>query len=138
MRTYARLSLVLPLLLALGGCDLGRRREVASVSPPPAAPSPATTPARMQFTATAYSQEGKTASGAQAREGIVAADPAVLPIGSRIRVDGAGQYSGEYVVKDTGRRIDGREIDLYMANDGEAQRFGKRQVTVEILHRGAR
>jgi peptidoglycan DL-endopeptidase CwlO len=135
MRRYTELWVALSVILALAGCELGRRREVASVPPPAAAPSPAATPARMQFTATAYTVGGETASGAQTREGVVAADPAVLPFGTRIRVDGAGQYSGEYVVKDSGRKIDGREIDLYIANDAEAKRFGKRQVSVEILHR---
>jgi 3D (Asp-Asp-Asp) domain-containing protein len=135
MRTHARLWVAASLVL-LGGCDLGHRREVASVPPPAAVPSPAATPARMQFTATAYTDEGKTASGAHTREGFCAADPGVLPFGTRIRVDGAGQYSGEYVVKDSGRKIDGREIDLYIANDAEAKRFGKRPVTVEVLHRG--
>jgi 3D (Asp-Asp-Asp) domain-containing protein len=133
---HVRLWSVVALLVALGGCDVGHRREVASVPRYQAAPSPGPTPARMRFTATAYSIEGKTASGAETREGIVAADPAVLPLGTRIRVKGAGQYSGEYVVKDTGREIDGREIDLYIADDGEAKRFGKRPVTVEVLHHG--
>jgi 3D (Asp-Asp-Asp) domain-containing protein len=90
----------------------------------------------MSFEATAYSLEGKTASGAPSREGIVAADPKVLPLGTRIRVHGAGRYDGEYVVKDTGRAIRGREIDLYLANDREAHRFGRKRVRVEILQRG--
>lgn len=136
MRIHAKLGAALTLLLALAGCGLGHRPEVASVQPYQAAPSPGPTPARMQFTATAYTIEGQTASGAQTRQGIVAADPAVLPFGTRIRVEGAGQYSGEYVVKDSGREIDGREIDLYIANDAEAKRFGKRPVTVEVLRRG--
>src|SRR5262245_63766066 len=73
------------------------------------------------FTATAYSVEGKTAAGTQTHEGVVAADPDVLPLGSRIRVHDAGQYSGEYVVRDTGRKIQGHELDIYLANDAEAK-----------------
>jgi 3D (Asp-Asp-Asp) domain-containing protein len=91
---------------------------------------------RMAFEATAYSQEGKTASGTPSRQGIVAADPKVLPFGTRIRVSDAGQYSGEYVVRDTGRTIKGREIDVYLANDGEAKRFGRKTVQVEVLSYG--
>jgi 3D (Asp-Asp-Asp) domain-containing protein len=103
---------------------------VASTPPPPP-------PAAKHevFEATAYSIEGKTASGAQTREGICAADPDVLPLGSRIRVHEAGAYSGEYVVSDTGRTIKGREIDIYLASDAEAKRFGRKQVRVEILGR---
>ena len=55
------------------------------------------------FTATAYSAEGQTASGAITREGrTVAADPSVLPAGTRIEVADAGAYSGSYIVQDTG------------------------------------
>jgi 3D (Asp-Asp-Asp) domain-containing protein len=90
-------------------------------------------PQQMAFEATAYSIEGKTADGTHAREGIVAADPKVLPLGTRIRMQGAGQYDGEYVVQDTGRAVKGREIDVYLANDGEAKRFGRKSVQVEVV-----
>lgn len=85
------------------------------------------------FDATAYSIEGKTASGKQAREGICAADPDVLPLGSRVRVHDAGEYSGECEIADTGRAIKGREIDIYLASDREAKQFGKKKVRVERL-----
>jgi 3D (Asp-Asp-Asp) domain-containing protein len=132
MRRARRTWTLLVIATALAGCGLGRR-EVAGVQP--AAPAPR--PARMQFTATAYTNEGTTSSGAHTRQGTCAADLAVLPLGSRIRVEGAGRYSGEYVVKDSGGKIDGREIDLYIADDAEAKRFGKRPVTVEVLRYGA-
>jgi 3D (Asp-Asp-Asp) domain-containing protein len=110
---------------------------------PPPAPAPAPPPElpkaevpATSFEATAYTIEGETASGAQTRKGIVAADPKVLPIGSRIRVHGAGQYDGEYTVTDTGREIKGSEIDIYIANDAEAKRFGRKKVSVEVLERG--
>ena len=136
MRCLRVTSTLAALLIGVAGCTLGRR-EVASM-PPQAAPAPAPSPLRMQFTATAYTISGKTASGAHARRGICAADLSVLPLGSRIRVEGAGRYSGVYVVKDSGHKIDGREIDLYIANDAQAKRFGKRPVTVEVLGSGDR
>lgn len=125
---------VLPAIVLAGASCHHRGPEVASI--PQAAPSPQPSPHRMQFTATAYTVPGKTASGSHTREGICAADPAVLPLGTRIRVSDAGQYSGEYVVKDSGRKIDGHEIDLYIANDAEAKRFGKKRVAIEVLHYG--
>jgi 3D (Asp-Asp-Asp) domain-containing protein len=88
------------------------------------------------FEATAYTLEGQTASGSPTRDGVVAADPRVLPFGTRIRVSGAGQYDGEYVVTDTGREIKGNEIDIYIRNNAEAKRFGRRQVQVEVLEKG--
>lgn len=88
----------------------------------------------MTFNATAYSVDGQTTSGKQTREGrTVAADSAVLPIGTKIQVDGAGPYSGVYVVHDTGRKINGREIDIFLENNAEAKRFGKKKVRVRIL-----
>jgi 3D (Asp-Asp-Asp) domain-containing protein len=90
----------------------------------------------LAFEATAYSQEGKTASGMRSHEGIVAADPKVLPLGTRIRVHDAGPYSRDYVVRDTGRTIKGREIDIYVDDDREAKRFGRKRVQVEVLAYG--
>jgi 3D (Asp-Asp-Asp) domain-containing protein len=122
--------------VVLGGCQLRPSKppiETAAVPPPAPPPAPAPAPALMDFTATAYSVEGETAKQTNARKGIVAADPKVLPLGTRIRVHDAGQYSGEYTVEDTGRAIDGREIDIYMPADAEAKRFGKKRVRVEVL-----
>src|SRR6185312_11055811 len=51
-----------------------------------------------KFLATAESVPGVTAKGTLTHEGIVAADPIVLPLGSLIRVTGAGPYSGIYTV----------------------------------------
>jgi 3D (Asp-Asp-Asp) domain-containing protein len=87
-----------------------------------------------RFAATAYSVDGETASGKQTREGrTVAADPRVLPVGTRIEVDGAGPYSGQYVVHDTGPKIKGREIDIFIDNRAEAKRFGRKMVRVRVL-----
>src|ERR1700682_4029048 len=82
-------------------------------------------PTTMIFIATAHSQKGLTASGTTSHVGTVAADPAVLPMGSRIHVTGARGYSGEYTVADTGALVKGRHIDIYMPTTAEAKRFGK-------------
>ena len=88
----------------------------------------------MTFTATAYSVEGETATGKPTVEGrTVAADPAVLPFGTRIEVEDAGPYSGTYVVHDAGRKISGREIDIFIDAPAEAKAFGKKQVRVRIV-----
>ncbi len=88
------------------------------------------------FIATAHSQEGLSASGEQSRTGTVAADPRVLPLGSLIRVVGAGKYSGNYKVIDTGAGVKGRRIDIYVPSNAEARRFGRRRVRVEVLRYG--
>lgn len=100
-------------------------------------PAPPLAPPRLEFEATAYSVTGTTAAGTHTGPGIVAADPTVLPLGSRIRVDGAGAYSGVYTVGDTGPAVTGREIDIFIPDDGAARRFGRRRVGVQVLERGA-
>ena len=126
---------VLAAVLAVCGCH-SVAPPLAPAPPPPQPALPKAEVPATSFEATAYSIEGETASGAQTHKGIVAADPKVLPLGSRIRVRGAGQYDGEYIVKDTGREIQGREIDIYIASDAEAKRFGRKNVNVEVLERG--
>ena len=69
----------------------------------------------------------------QTRPGVVAADPAVLPLGTRIRISGAGRYSGVYTVTDTGPAIRGRELDIFIPDGRAATRFGRRRVRVEVL-----
>src|SRR5438132_2749389 len=98
-----------------------------------AAASPARKAGPEKFIASAYSIEGKAASGSKSYKGSVSADPKVLPLGAKIRVRNAGIYSGEYTVVDTGRKVKGHAIDIYVSSVREARQFGKKQVAVEIL-----
>lgn len=84
------------------------------------------------FTATAYCLKGRTALGHGVRRGVIAADPRILRLGSRINL-GAGAYSGEYLVSDTGGAVKGRKIDIWMPSCAEARRFGRRTVTINPL-----
>jgi 3D (Asp-Asp-Asp) domain-containing protein len=87
---------------------------------------------RGSFTATAYCLQGRTALGHGVRRGIIAADPRLLRLGSRVNI-GAGAYSGQYLVSDTGGGIRGRRIDIWVPSCAEARRFGRRTVTIGIL-----
>lgn len=84
---------------------------------------------RGAFSATAYCLRGKTAMGHGVRRGLIAADPRVLRLGSRVRVEGGG-YSGSYLVSDTGGKIKGKRIDIWMPSCSEARRFGRRTVQI--------
>ena len=66
----------------------------------------------------------------------MAADRKVLPLNSRIRVYGAGRYSGDYTVEDTGGKVDGHHIDVYMPSHAEAKKFGHQRVKVVVLKYG--
>jgi 3D (Asp-Asp-Asp) domain-containing protein len=87
---------------------------------------------RGSFTATAYCLKGRTALGHGVRRGIIAADPRVLRLGSRVNL-GGGAYSGQYLVSDTGGRIKGRRIDIWVPSCAEARRFGRRTVSLGVL-----
>lgn len=89
---------------------------------------------RITMEATAYlptdgSAEGLTATGVPAARGIVAVDPRVIPLGTRVYIPGYG----EAVAADTGGAIKGYKIDLCMESYGEAMEFGRRDIEVYIL-----
>jgi len=90
----------------------------------------------MTFTATAYCTGRVTASGAAVSRGVVAADPAVLPIGTTIQITGAAPYDGSYRVLDTGPGVRNRHVDLYIPDCAAARHFGRRSVQVTIVNRG--
>ena len=107
---------------------------LALASPP--SPHIPRRPTIRYFIATAYSVEGMGASGKWSHPGTVAADRSVLPLNSRIRIYGAARYSGDYVVEDTGGKVDGHHIDIYMPIQAEAKKFGRQRVRVVILKYG--
>ncbi len=89
------------------------------------------------YMATAYSLRGRTSSGRPASRGLIAADPSVLPLGTRVRLE-AGPFSGEYVVGDTGGSVRGRRIDIWTPTANEALRFGRRVVKLTVLSFGGK
>jgi 3D (Asp-Asp-Asp) domain-containing protein len=92
---------------------------------------------RLRFSATAYCKGSTTASGVNVRSGIAAADPDLLPVGSVVEVDAPGsRYDGVYTVMDTGPRVQGRHLDLYMWSCHEALRFGRAGVRLNVLRLG--
>jgi 3D (Asp-Asp-Asp) domain-containing protein len=88
----------------------------------------------MRMLATAYCDRGPTRSGVRAQHGVVAADLRRLPLGTRVRVIAPGQpYAGVYTVLDSGSKITGHDLDIFMPSCPGAKRFGKRSVQVRIL-----
>ena len=93
--------------------------------------------ARLEFVATAYCKGQTTSAGVSPQSGIAAADPGLLPEGSVVEVDGAGdRYRGIYTIMDTGPKVAGRHVDLYMWSCIEAMSFGRRQITLTVLRHG--
>ena len=73
----------------------------------------------------------KTAIGMLARQGVVAVDPSVIPLGTHLHIEGYGNA----VAGDTGGAIHGNKVDLCFNTYLEAMRFGRRTVKVHILGR---
>ncbi len=78
---------------------------------------------------------GITASGTKARPGVVAVDPRVIPLGTKLYIqslDGTKDY-GFAIAEDKGGAIKGNKIDLYFETRAQCMNFGRRQVKVYIL-----
>ena len=80
--------------------------------------------------ATAYTWTGqRTASGTWPAVGTVATDPEVIPLGTRLWVEGYG----EAVAEDTGGLVKGNIIDIYLPTEDECWQWGRRQVEVRVI-----
>jgi len=112
-------------------------RNTARLDPLAAARGKVSAGARLDFVATAYCRGQTTASGVDVQAGIAAADEVLLPEGSVIAVEGVpDQYRGIYTVMDTGPKVLGRHVDLYMWNCDEAVDFGRRDIVLTVLRLG--
>ena len=93
--------------------------------------------AQLRFTATFYCKGTTTASGVNVRNGIAAGDPELLPIGSVIRIHELGEkYDGIYTVMDTGPKVQGRHVDVYLWSCNEALQMGRRPMKLSVLRLG--
>jgi 3D (Asp-Asp-Asp) domain-containing protein/septal ring factor EnvC (AmiA/AmiB activator) len=99
--------------------------DVTPSAPAPAAPS---TSGSMTVSAVGYSLPGHTASGLPVGHGIVAVDPAVIPLGTRMYVPGYGAA----VAADTGSAVHGAMIDLWFPTTAAALQWGRRTVTITL------
>src|SRR5262249_22561742 len=91
-------------------------------------PPAATTPATITVTATGYSLPGHTSTGLPVGFGVVAVDPAVIPLGTRITIPGYG----DGVAADTGSAVTGYTIDLWFPTLADALAWGRRTVTITL------
>ena len=78
--------------------------------------------------ATGYSLDGSTATGLPVGWGVVAVDPSVIPLGTRMSIPGYG----EGVAADIGSGISGAMIDLWFPSDSAARAWGRRPVTIAL------
>jgi 3D (Asp-Asp-Asp) domain-containing protein/peptidoglycan hydrolase CwlO-like protein len=84
---------------------------------------------KMTVSSTGYCLRGTTATGIPVAWGVIAVDPAVIPLGTRMFVPGYG----EGVAADTGPAVKGRIIDLWFPTCAQAITWGRRTVTITLL-----
>jgi len=113
----------------------------AASAPAEKAPTQASTQAgkTMTVSATAYTAycagcSGTTATGIDLRanpnQKVIAVDPTVIPLGSKVWVEGYG----EAIAGDTGGAIKGNKIDVFIPTQGEALQWGRKNITIKVLN----
>jgi 3D (Asp-Asp-Asp) domain-containing protein len=106
-----------------------RTSAVAAPAAPEAEPTRQVTAGRrITVDAVAYSLPGRTYSGLPVGRGVVAVDPSVIPLGTRMTIPGYG----EGIAADIGSAIKGYIIDLWFPTLAQAQAWGRRTVTITI------
>ncbi len=105
--------------------------ETTAMAAPTSAPSaPAYTGGELTMTVstTGYALRGRTASGLPTGWGIIAVDPTVIPLGTRMTIPGYG----EGVAADTGGAVRGATIDLWFPTLAQAMAWGRKTVTITL------
>jgi 3D (Asp-Asp-Asp) domain-containing protein len=84
---------------------------------------------------TAYCLKGLTRRDHYVRQGIVAADPKVFPLGRYVEIYVGSEYYGRFLVDDTGRVIKGNILDIWTPTCREARLFGRTRGTAVLVPR---
>lgn len=104
----------------------------ADTSSTPAVPAPPAQPTAgghsITVSSTGYALPGRTATGIPVGWGVVAVDPSVIPLGTRMTIPGYG----EGVAADTGSAVRGATIDLWFPTLAQAHAWGRRAVTITL------
>jgi 3D (Asp-Asp-Asp) domain-containing protein len=120
----ARAALVAGAVLVVLPLASGAPQAAATPAPHSVGDRPTT----MIVRASAYALRGRTASGVLAGRGIVAVDPAVIPLGTRLTIPGYGNG----IAADIGSAVRGRKIDIWFASRARTLAWGERTVTVTL------
>jgi 3D (Asp-Asp-Asp) domain-containing protein len=105
-----------------------RARQLAALAAQGSARETGTGGQTLTVVATGYSLNGATATGAPSGWGVVAVDPSVIPLGTRMSIPGYG----EGVASDTGSAVQGTTIDLWFPSPAQAAAWGRRSITITL------
>jgi 3D (Asp-Asp-Asp) domain-containing protein len=84
---------------------------------------------------TSYCLRGTTRRGRYVRPGIIAADPRFFPMARYVELYVGKEYYGRFLVDDTGRKIKGNHIDVWLASCSDALKFGVKRGTAVLMPR---
>jgi 3D (Asp-Asp-Asp) domain-containing protein len=84
---------------------------------------------------TAYCLQGTTRRDRYVRQGIVAADPRVFPLGRYVEVYVGRAYFGRFLVDDTGKAIREAILDIWTPTCRDARLFGRQHGTAVLVPR---
>lgn len=73
---------------------------------------------------------GMTRSGTQVRPGVIAVDPKIIPLGSKVYIK---EYKKVYSAEDTGGAIKGNKIDIYYEDKDFVDKYGRKTLNIYIL-----
>jgi 3D (Asp-Asp-Asp) domain-containing protein len=91
---------------------------------------------RIAVSVTAYCLQGRTRRGNLVRDGIIAVDPKLFPLGREVDLFFGRRMYGRFLADDTGGVIKGGRIDVWMADCDAARRFGRRRGYAQLVRRG--
>jgi 3D (Asp-Asp-Asp) domain-containing protein/septal ring factor EnvC (AmiA/AmiB activator) len=118
-----------PPATSLRGSSPAAPSQPASSPSPVPAQQPASSGGRtITVTATGYSLPGRTATGLPVGWGVVAVDPSLIPLGTKLTIPGYG----EGVAADVGSAVHGADIDLWFPTLAQARAWGRRTVTITL------
>jgi 3D (Asp-Asp-Asp) domain-containing protein len=105
-----------------------RSVELSAPATPTREPAATVRGNTITVSATGYSIRGRTSTGVPTAPGVVAVDPAVIPLGTRLTIPGYGAG----VAADTGGAVRGNMIDLWFPTRQQALAWGTRTVTITL------
>jgi 3D (Asp-Asp-Asp) domain-containing protein len=114
------------------------RAPAASGAPAVTVPAPGAGPRSFVARITAYATGDpgvgtRTATGTTVRWGVVAVDPAVIPLGSQLEIEGVG---GRFVAEDVGGGVRGAHVDVFVPEGGDRSLFKTPYRKVTVVREG--
>ena len=85
---------------------------------------------QLKVKATAYCDKGLTYMGTKCRDGVIAVDPKVIPLGTKVYIP---QFGKVFVAEDTGSAIKGNKIDIWFKEYKTCIQWGIKEIDIIVL-----